>query len=187
MRPIRHDMQIVFQDPYGSLSPRMSVSDIIEEGLWVHQPNLSEQEREQRVIRALTRCRARSGDALPLSARILRRPAPAHRGRARDRAGADLRRARRADQRARHADPGADRRSAARPAEAARPHLSVHLPRSARGGGAGEPAHRHAQRQGGGGGARGRALRQAARATIRARCSRPPSTSRPRPRASSPQ
>jgi microcin C transport system ATP-binding protein len=38
MRPVRHDMQIVFQDPYGSLSPRMSVSDIIEEGLWVHQP-----------------------------------------------------------------------------------------------------------------------------------------------------
>src|SRR5438874_3523706 len=33
MRPIRHDMQIVFQDPYGSLSPRMSVSDVIEEGL----------------------------------------------------------------------------------------------------------------------------------------------------------
>ena len=73
-----------------------------------------EQEREQRVIRALDRRRPRSGDALSLSARVLRRPAPAHRGRARDRAGADLRRARRADQRARHADPGADRRSAAR-------------------------------------------------------------------------
>ena len=41
MRPFRHDMQIVFQDPYGSLSPRMSISDIIEEGLGVHQPNLS--------------------------------------------------------------------------------------------------------------------------------------------------
>jgi microcin C transport system ATP-binding protein len=54
MRPIRHDMQIVFQDPYGSLSPRMSVSDIIEEGLWVHHPSLSATEREARVIRALT-------------------------------------------------------------------------------------------------------------------------------------
>ena len=54
MRPFRHDMQIVFQDPYGSLSPRMSVSDIIEEGLWVHHPDLSRGQREERVIRALT-------------------------------------------------------------------------------------------------------------------------------------
>ncbi len=54
MRPFRRNMQIVFQDPYGSLSPRMSVSDIVEEGLWVHHPHLTEQEREQRVVAALT-------------------------------------------------------------------------------------------------------------------------------------
>jgi len=53
MRPYRHSMQIVFQDPYGSLSPRMSVSDIIEEGLWVHHPGLSAAERERRVVAAL--------------------------------------------------------------------------------------------------------------------------------------
>jgi microcin C transport system ATP-binding protein len=54
MRPFRHDMQIVFQDPFGSLSPRMSVSDIIEEGLWVHQPQLTGAQREAKVIAALT-------------------------------------------------------------------------------------------------------------------------------------
>jgi microcin C transport system ATP-binding protein len=53
MRPHRREMQIVFQDPYGSLSPRMSVSDVIEEGLWVHHPNMSDAEREQRVVQAL--------------------------------------------------------------------------------------------------------------------------------------
>jgi microcin C transport system ATP-binding protein len=53
MRPIRREMQIVFQDPYGSLSPRMSVADIIEEGLKIHSPDLSRTERDRKVIRAL--------------------------------------------------------------------------------------------------------------------------------------
>jgi microcin C transport system ATP-binding protein len=54
MRPLRRDMQIVFQDPFGALSPRMSVGDIVAEGLSVHQPSLSEADRELRVIKALT-------------------------------------------------------------------------------------------------------------------------------------
>jgi len=53
MRPFRRDMQIVFQDPFGALSPRMSVGDIIAEGIGVHQPSLNDSDREARVIKAL--------------------------------------------------------------------------------------------------------------------------------------
>ena len=53
MRPFRRDMQIVFQDPYGSLSPRMSIADVVGEGLKVHQPKLSAEDRDARVIKAL--------------------------------------------------------------------------------------------------------------------------------------
>jgi len=53
MRPLRRELQIVFQDPYGSLSPRMSISQIIEEGLNIQNPGLSRAERDARVSRAL--------------------------------------------------------------------------------------------------------------------------------------
>ncbi|MBS7540490.1 ABC transporter ATP-binding protein [Ancylobacter lacus] len=53
MRPQRSAMQVVFQDPFGSLSPRMSVADIVGEGLRVHFPALRAEEREARVIAAL--------------------------------------------------------------------------------------------------------------------------------------
>jgi microcin C transport system ATP-binding protein len=53
MRPLRREMQIVFQDPFGSLSPRMSVGDIVGEGLAVHEPSISAEERDARVSEAL--------------------------------------------------------------------------------------------------------------------------------------
>jgi microcin C transport system ATP-binding protein len=53
MRPLRRHMQIVFQDPYGSLSPRLSVGQIIEEGLQIQAPGLGQAERTTRVSRAL--------------------------------------------------------------------------------------------------------------------------------------
>ncbi|APT55975.1 microcin ABC transporter ATP-binding protein [Roseomonas gilardii] len=49
LRPLRRSMQVVFQDPFGSLSPRMTVMDIVAEGLTVHEPALSRAEREARV------------------------------------------------------------------------------------------------------------------------------------------
>jgi microcin C transport system ATP-binding protein len=53
MRSLRARMQIVFQDPFGSLSPRMTVGDIVAEGLAVHEPGLSRAERDRRVTEAL--------------------------------------------------------------------------------------------------------------------------------------
>jgi oligopeptide transport system ATP-binding protein len=53
MRPLRKSMQVVFQDPFGSLSPRMTVGEIVGEGLLVHAPQLGRTEREARVAQAL--------------------------------------------------------------------------------------------------------------------------------------
>lgn len=53
MRPLRSDLQIVFQDPYGSLSPRMSITEIIEEGLKIHEPKLGANARDRRVVDVL--------------------------------------------------------------------------------------------------------------------------------------
>jgi microcin C transport system ATP-binding protein len=52
-RAVRARMQVVFQDPYGSLSPRMTVEQIVEEGLALHQPHVNATERRHRVIEAL--------------------------------------------------------------------------------------------------------------------------------------
>jgi microcin C transport system ATP-binding protein len=54
LRPVRRDIQVVFQDPYGSLSPRMSVAEIVAEGLAIQEPGLSDAAMRQRVASALS-------------------------------------------------------------------------------------------------------------------------------------
>ncbi len=53
LRPLRREMQVVFQDPYGSLSPRLSIAQIVEEGLKVHGLGSTAEEREAMIVAAL--------------------------------------------------------------------------------------------------------------------------------------
>ena len=53
MRPLRKSLQVVFQDPFGSLSPRLTVGEIVSEGLLVHAPHLTRAERDMRAAQAL--------------------------------------------------------------------------------------------------------------------------------------
>ena len=53
LKPHRKDLQIVFQDPDGSLSPRMTVNQIVGEGLRIHEPELSESEKNNKVLEAI--------------------------------------------------------------------------------------------------------------------------------------
>ncbi len=54
MRALRRSMQIIFQDPFSSLNPRLLVRDIVGEGLQVHEPDLAPEERERRVADVLS-------------------------------------------------------------------------------------------------------------------------------------
>lgn len=53
LRPLRSDIQIIFQDPFSSLSPRFTVHEIIEEGLKIHTPGATRDQRYERVLETL--------------------------------------------------------------------------------------------------------------------------------------
>ncbi|MBL0404616.1 ABC transporter ATP-binding protein [Microvirga aerilata] len=57
MRPLRRHLQLVFQDPFGSLSPRMTAGEIVTEGLLVHEPGISRKERDRRAAQAFEEVR----------------------------------------------------------------------------------------------------------------------------------
>jgi microcin C transport system ATP-binding protein len=52
-RGLRRQVQVVFQDPFSSLSPRLTIQQIVEEGLEIHEPDLSREARRTRVLQAL--------------------------------------------------------------------------------------------------------------------------------------
>ena len=89
LRPMRREMQIIFQDPYESLDPRFRVRDTVAEPLLIHGIGDNGKERDERVLEALERAGLTPPDlfARPLPARALGRPAPARR----DRRGAGAR------------------------------------------------------------------------------------------------
>jgi len=55
LRPYRREMQIIFQDPYGSLNPRMTVEQIVGEGLVIHRPDMTNADRRAKVLDLLSR------------------------------------------------------------------------------------------------------------------------------------
>ena len=61
MRPLRQELQIIFQDPFASLNPRLTVGQIIEEGLRVHQPNLKDTELDKLVVAILAKVELEAG------------------------------------------------------------------------------------------------------------------------------
>ena len=141
LRAFRREAQIIFQDPYASLNPRMTVNQILSEPLALHDLVPSAQ-RRARVEELLKLVGLGAAPCPALSARILRRPAPAHRDRARARGRAEADHLRRAGVGAGCLDPLADPQSAARSAEPARAGLHLRLARSCRG-----QAHRRPRRR----------------------------------------
>ena len=140
LRELRRDIQMIFQDPFSSLNPRMRVRDIIAEPLVTHRVCKSRAELDAEVSRLMDAVGLPREYAGRYPARVLRRPAPAHRHSPRPRAQAEAHNLRRARIRARRVHPGADTEPAHRFAEGIQPHVYLHRPRPAH-----RAAHKHAR------------------------------------------
>ena len=135
MRPLRRDIQIIFQDPYSS--PEPAAQHRHDHQRAAADPGHQAQGRHQEAGPGAARARRPEPGALqPLPARVLRRPAPAHRRRPRARPAAQADRLRRAGLGARRVDPGAGHQPARGPPERVQPGLRLHRPRPV-----GGPAH----------------------------------------------
>ncbi len=126
LRRLRRDMQIIFQDPFGSLDPRLRVEDVIAEPLIIHE-SLSSEARRTRVAELLRAVGMDESAGRRYPARVQRRSAPAHRHRSRAGAAAEVYRGRRASFGARRERGRADREPARAAAARVRTHLPVHF------------------------------------------------------------
>jgi microcin C transport system ATP-binding protein len=73
-KALRRQVQVVFQDPFSSLSPRLTVEEIVGEGLGVHAPELSKDQRQQRVMTALRDVGLGTGDDAAMVQTLQRYP-----------------------------------------------------------------------------------------------------------------
>ena len=130
LRSMRRRVQVVFQDPFSSLNPRMRVRDILAEPIRNFGLAKSSAELEAKVAALMDTVRLPRDALGRTAARILRRPAPAHRHRPGARRRTRTDRLRRGGLGARRLRQGADRQSAAGSAAGVRPRAAVHQPRS---------------------------------------------------------